>query len=67
MMFVKLIDQKGVINIGGKSQYIFNIAKKDKKNVKKIYLKKNSKLGMPFDSSMNLRKLRLCLSQKKIK
>ena len=63
----KLIDQKGVINLGGKSQYIFNFAKKDKKNVKKIYLKKNSKLGMPFDSSMNLRKLRLCLSQKKIK
>jgi len=63
----KLIDQKGVINLGGKSQYIYNFAKKDKKNVKKIYLNKNSKLGMPFDSSMNLRKLKLCLSKKKIK
>ena len=26
----KLIDQKGVINLGGKSQYIFNFAKKKK-------------------------------------
>ena len=59
----KLIDKKGVINLGGKSQYSFNFAKKDKKNVK-TYLKKNSKLGMPFDSSMNLRKLKLCLGQK---
>ena len=54
----KIINEKGVINLGGKSQYIFNFAKKDNKKVKKIYLAKNSNIGMPFDSSINLFKLK---------
>ena len=54
----KLLDQKGVINIGGKSQYIYDFVKKDKKNIKKIYLKKNLRIGVPFDSSMNIFKLK---------
>ena len=37
----KIIDKKGVINLGGKSQSIYNFAIKDNKYVKKIYLKKN--------------------------
>ena len=53
----KLLNKKGIINLGGKSQYIFNFAKKDKKDVKKIFLKKTEKLGMPFDSSININKL----------
>ena len=54
----KLLDKRGVINIGGKAKYIFDFAKKDNKNVKKIYLRKNQKIGMPFDSSINLSKLK---------
>ena len=54
----KLLDQKGVINIGGKSQYIYDFVKKDKKNIKKIYLKKNLRIGVPLDSSMNIFKLK---------
>ncbi len=53
----KIINEKGIINLGGKAQYIFDFAKKDNKRVKKIYLSKNSKIGMPFDSSINLSKL----------
>ena len=49
----KLLDKKGVINVGGKSQYIYDFAKKDNKKVKKSFLNKNSKIGMPFDSSIN--------------
>ncbi|MDB9810842.1 sugar nucleotide-binding protein [Candidatus Pelagibacter sp.] len=54
----KLLDQKGIINVGGKSQYIYDFVKKDKKDVKKIYLKRNLNIGVPFDSSMNIMKLK---------
>ena len=54
----KLINQKGVLNLGGKAKYIDDFAKKDKKNLKKIYLKKNDKIGMPLNSSINLKKLK---------
>ena len=57
----KLLNKKGIINLGGKSQYIFNFAKKDKKNVKKIFLRKKDNLGMPFDSSLNVNKLKKIL------
>ncbi len=54
----KLLNKKGIINLGGKSQYIFNFVKKEKKNIKKIFLKKNSKFEMPIDSSLNIKKLK---------
>ena len=54
----KLLDEKGVINIGGKSQYIYDFVKKDKKDIKKVYLKKSLDIGVPFDSSMNISKLK---------
>ena len=53
----KLINKKGIINLGGKPQFVFDFVKKDKKNIKKIFLKKINKTGMPFDSSLNIRKL----------
>ncbi len=52
----KLINKKGVINVGGKPQFIYDFAKKDNLKVKKIFLKKNNKKGMPFDSSLNVKK-----------
>ena len=54
----KLMNKKGIINIGGKPQYIYNFVKQENKKIKKIYLKKNSGLGMPIDSSMNISKLK---------
>ena len=63
-ILMKLLDKKGLINIGGKTQYIYDFAKKHNKKIKKIYLKKNSDIGVPFDSSMNILKLKKILNTK---
>ena len=52
----KLLDKNGIINVGGRSQYIYNFAKKDNPKIKKIFLKKNDH-RIPINSSMNLSKL----------
>ena len=49
----KILNKKGVLNIGGKTQSIYRFAKRNKKNVKKS--SSNSKL--PKNLSMNLSKL----------
>ena len=54
----KLINKKGILNLGGKAMYIYDFVKKDKKNIKKIYLKKEDNFGMPFNSSINIRRLK---------
>ena len=36
----KLLNKKGIINLGGKSQYIFDFAKKGQKKCKKNFFKK---------------------------
>ena len=52
-IFLKLIDKKGVYNIGGKTQTIFKFAKKNNNNIRKIY----SKGEFPLNQNMNLNKL----------
>ena len=61
----KLLNQKGVINLGGKSDYIYNFAKKNNPKIKKIYLKKKYVSVMPFDSSINLSKLNKLIKKNK--
>ena len=56
-IFKKIMHKKGVINIGGKSNSVYNFAKENKIKVKKIYLKKSQILKMPKNCSMNLNKL----------
>ena len=51
---IKLINKKGIINVGGKSQSIFKFAKKYNKNVKKI----KSRGQLPLKMDMNLGKLK---------
>ena len=51
----KILDQKGILNIGGTKQSIYSFAKKNNPNVKKILAKKNKKF--PFNQTMNLEKL----------
>ena len=51
----KLINKIGIINLGGKSQTIFNFAKKTNPNVKRINMKKNI---LPKNLTINLRKLK---------
>lgn len=51
----KIINKKGVLNIGGKSQSVYDFAKSKKLKVKKIRLKNSKKL--PLNQDMNLNKL----------
>ena len=53
----KVINKRGILNIGGPSKSVYNFAKVYNPKIKKIYLKKNDKL-MPKNSSMNLNKLK---------
>ena len=52
-ILVKVLKLKGVINIGGKSQTIYQFAKKNRKNVKKT----KSRGELPLNMNMNLKKL----------
>ncbi len=54
----KVLEYKGILNIGGKTSLIYEFAKKDNKFVKKTFLKKGLNLGMPFNSSINISKLK---------
>ena len=53
-IFLKLINKKGIFNIGGKTQSIYNFAKKSTKNVKKKF----SKGEFPLLQGMNLDKIK---------
>ena len=57
-IFKKILNKKGVLNIGGKTMSVYKFAKRYNKNVKKIYIKKNSFPKMPKNSSMSLKKLK---------
>jgi len=55
----KVIHEIGIINIGGKSQSVYNFAREHNKSVKKAQLNKDSKL--PLNQTMNLSKLKKLL------
>ena len=57
-ILIKLLNKKGVINVGGKTRTIYNFAKEYNPKVKKIYIKKNSKYNFPLNPYMNLSKIR---------
>ncbi len=54
----KLINKKGVINVGGKSQSVYNFVKKYNSKVKKVSAKKVFGKKYPLNTSMNLKKLK---------
>ena len=56
-IFIRLINRKGIINIGGKTQTIYQFAKKTNKKVKKI----KSKGELPLNMDMNLKKYKKLL------
>ena len=55
----KILNKKGIINVGGKIQSVFNFAKKTKKNV----IKSSGKKIFPPNPSMNVSKLKKMLSE----
>ena len=58
-LILKIIKQKGIINLGGPSQTVYNFAKKYNKKIKKIY----SRGEFPKRTDMNLNKLRKLLKK----
>mgnify|MGYP001230101162 CR=1 FL=1 len=54
---MKLINFKGVINIGGKSQSVYNFAKRYNRKIKKISAKKILGKNAPINIGMNIKKL----------
>ena len=56
---LKLLNKKGIINVGGPSQKIFDFAKKDNPKIKKIY----SNGSFPKKIDMNLNKLKKILKK----
>ena len=53
-LILKIINKKGIINVGGPSQTVYNFAKKYNKKIKKIY----SKGEFPKRTDMSLKKLK---------
>ena len=60
----KIINAKGILNIGGEPQSVYDFAKSKKLNVKKIKAQKSAKL--PFRQDMNINKLKKILRKKAI-
>jgi len=54
----KILNKKGIINVGGKIQSPYNFGKKYNKNIKKILAKKK----LPLNPSMNINKLKKILT-----
>jgi len=57
----KLINKKGVINVGGKIQSVYNFVKKYNNKIKKISAKKTLGSEYPLNPSMNINKLKKIL------
>jgi len=59
----KLINKKGIINVGGDTQSVFNFAKKYNNKIIPIKLTKKNKL--PLNQTMSLKKLKAIINKKK--
>ena len=60
----RLINKKGIINVGGKTQSVYNFVKKYNPKIKKNYAKKVLGRKFPLNSSMNIGKLKKILKSK---
>ena len=56
-LLLKLLKNKGIINVGGKIQSIYNFAKKENYKIKKSLLKKKNKNLIPMNATMDVSKL----------
>ena len=53
----KILNKKGIINLGGPIKTVYEFAKKNNPNIKKIFAKKTHKGKFPLNPSMNLNKI----------
>jgi len=54
---LKLLDETGIINVGGKSQSVYDFVKEERDDVDPIYLSEISDVNMATDCSMNTDKM----------
>ena len=59
----KLINKKGIINLGGKTQTVYKFVKKFNPKIKKIYARKILGPKYPLNPSMNIKKLEKILKK----
>ena len=62
-ILLKLIDEKGIINVGGKKQTVYNFVRQKQKNIKPVSGKKMINKKFPLKQSMNLSKLNKILKK----
>ncbi len=55
-ILIKILNKRGLFNLGGSTQTVYNFAKKYNPKIKKIYNK--NKNNFPLNPSMNLKKLK---------
>jgi len=60
---LKLLDEKGIINIGGKSQSVYDFVKEDNSNVEPIKLSDVSDVAMATDCSMDTTKMKKIIGE----
>jgi len=60
-ILIKILNKKGIINIGGPAQSVYNFAKKYNPNIKKIFNKINVSNSFPLNPYMSLNKLKKML------
>jgi len=63
-LMMKILNRKGVINLGGPTQTVYNFAKQYNRNIKKTSIKKLKNIQFPKNSSMNLNKLKNLIKKK---
>ena len=59
---LKILDKKGIINIGGRAQSVFKFVKRYNPKVKKISAKKILGKNAPLNVSMNISKFKKLLN-----
>ena len=62
-ILIKILNRKGILNIGGPSRTVYNFAKKYNNKVKKVFVKKNNQSNFPLKPFMDLSKLKKLLGR----
>jgi dTDP-4-dehydrorhamnose reductase len=60
---LQLLDENGIINIGGKSQSVYDFVKEENTNVEPIYLKDISDVNMATNCSMDTKKMKRIIDE----
>ena len=63
---LKLLDETGIMNVGGKSQSVYDFVKEENVGVEPIYLKDISDVNMATDCSMDITKMKKVIDELQI-